>query len=32
MRHVIDEIVLDLCQLLLPEDNIDGKDESHQQN
>ena len=30
MRHIVDEVVLDLAQLLLSENHIDDKNEEHQ--
>ena len=32
MRHVVDEVILDLRELLLPEDGVDGEDEDDQQH
>ena len=31
MRHVVDKVILHLCQLLLTEDDVDGEDECNQQ-
>lgn len=31
MCHIVDEVILYLCQLLLAEDDVDSKDECHKQ-